>query len=430
MMLSTATRIAAAAFVAASAAGQAVETDAPAAGQPAGAAELRTATVVLQDGQVITGELVSESDESVVLLISGVRTTINTDRIRETYIQPPIEERYRRIRATISDDDPEQLVQIAEWLLARARPDLAVPDLEAALRADPFHERARELIVVAKETRRLLDAQQDGQGQDEADDTSTRPAAGGDAEQGDGDGSRPPTAAELASGFPLITDDEVNVIRVYEVDLDRPPPMSVPRETLDRVFADFAGQPGVPVTEAGREALRQAPAAEQLALLFSLRAREHYASVEVRSEPEALRRFRDDVYATWLARGCASFRCHGGLEAGRLRLPRARRTDPKVYLTAMLILEAYRTDDGLPIIDFQQPADSILLQAGLPRHVAAWPHPEVPGWRSVFRSDIGGRFREGVEWIDAMYTPRPDYPVDYTPPTAMDRAEEPERPAR
>ncbi|MEO0629214.1 MAG: hypothetical protein AAFY46_00620, partial [Planctomycetota bacterium] len=146
-----------------------------------------------------------------------------------------------------------------------------------------------------------------------------------------------------------------------------------------------------------------------------------YAVVPARGhEPDALARFRSDVYGTWLARGCSSFRCHGGSEAGRLRLPRSRTTDPKVYLTAMLILETYRTNEGMPLINFEEPSQSVLLQAGLPRHLSASPHPEIPGWRPVFRSTNDGRFRDGVEWIDAMYTPRPDYPIDYNPPTAME----------
>ncbi|MEO1715956.1 MAG: hypothetical protein AAFR76_02480 [Planctomycetota bacterium] len=374
----------------------------------------RTATVVLEDGQVITGELVEESEERIVLLISGVRTTITTDRIRESSIQPPIEERYRRIRATIDNDDADQLVQIAEWLMARSRPDLAIADLETAITADPFNDRARELLRVAIEARKLMDAESSRDDDADEDGNDERPA-------------RRPAPQEQAAAFPLITDDDVNIIRVYEVDLDNPPRMIIERETMESVFEQFAGQAGVPSTQAGREALLQAPPAEQLELLFSLRAREFYNQVRVVNEPDALQRFRDDVYGTWLARGCASFRCHGGAEVGRLQLPRARKADPKVYLTAMLILEAYRTADGLPLLDFGEPSQSVLLQAGLPRHLSAAPHPEVNGWRPVFRSTEDGRFREGAAWIDAMYTPRPSYPVDYAPPTAMEPGDQQQR---
>ncbi len=55
--------------------------------------EGRVATVVLHDGQVMTGTLVSESDNSITLMINGIRSTIEHSKIRESYIQPPVEER-------------------------------------------------------------------------------------------------------------------------------------------------------------------------------------------------------------------------------------------------------------------------------------------------------------------------------------------------
>ncbi|MGP1271775.1 MAG: hypothetical protein ACTS22_00420 [Phycisphaerales bacterium] len=366
----------------------------------------RTATVILHDGQVLTGELFAESPERVVLLINGVRTTIETRRIRESYIQPPVLDRYRTIRRTIADDDVDGLIQIAEWLIAKGRPDLAIPDLELALEADPFARRARELRLIALEAIRLRESRTTPA---ERDDNTTQPRT-------------TPTCAEPAD-FPLITEADVNLIRVYEVDLDNPPRMTLERRHMEAVLDEFAGQPGVPGTAAGREALLDAPVAEQLATLFRLRAREHYHRVEIHEEPESLRRFRDDVFRTWLNNACATARCHGGAEAGRLRLARASRTDPKVYLTNLVILDRYKTEDGAPLIDYAAPASSRLLQAGLPRHVAEFPHPEVQGWRPVFRGINGGQFREAVDWIQSMYVPRPDYPIAYTPPTAMEPGE-------
>ena len=365
--------------------------------------EPRNATVVLQDGQVLTGELISESPERVVLSINGIRTTIETRRIRESYIQPPVEERYAAIRRTIADDDVDGLIQIAEWLIAKGRPDLAIGDLDLAIATDPFAQRARELRVMAVEAVRLAQRRE------------------GRPEETPAETESP--AADRPSGprdFPLITDADVNLIRVYEVDLENPPKLVIDRADMEAVLKEFMGQPGVPPTAAGREALLSAPAAEQLAVLFRLRAREHYNRVRVLDEPESLRLFRDDIFRTWLNNACATARCHGGAEAGRLQLARSSRTDPKVYLTNLVILERYRTEDGSPLIDFAEPAESRLLQAGLPRHVATFPHPEVPGWRSVFRGQNGGRFLDAVAWIRSMYVPRPDYPIDYTPPSAME----------
>lgn len=365
--------------------------------EDSGQNEPRTATVILQDGQVLTGELIEESPERIVLSINGVRTTIDQRRIRESYIQPPVEQRYRAIRATIADDDVDGLIQIADWLLTKNRPDLALADLELALRTDPFAHRARELRVIAREALRL----QESRDPEPADETPTEPAAG--------------SPREPAGSFPLITEDDVNLLRVYEVDLDQPPRMTIDREIMEDVLREFAGQAGVPPTAAGREALLAAPAVDQLAVLFTLRAREYYGRVRVQGEPAALRRFRDDVYRTWLRNACATTRCHGGAEAGRLQFARSARMDPQVYLTNFLILDRYRTEQGEAIIDYDEPASSLLLQAGLPKHAATRPHPDVAGWRPVFRGLTDGRFQQAVTWIRSMYVPRPDYPVDYTP---------------
>ena len=35
----------------------------------------------------------------------------------------------------------------------------------------------------------------------------------------------------------------------------------------------------------------------------------------------------------------------------------------------------------------------------------------------VFHSTNDRRYQDAVEWIKSMYMPRPDYPVQYTPPT-------------
>jgi hypothetical protein len=79
--------------------------------------------------------------------------------------------------------------------------------------------------------------------------------------------------------------------------------------------------------------------------------------------------------------------------------------------------------DGRPLIDYQNPGRSPLLQFGLPREDAITPHPDVVGWTPVFRSRDSRAFQRAVRWIQSMYRPRPDYPIEYTPPgQAMETA--------
>ncbi len=366
--------------------------------------EGRVATVILHDGQVINGTLVVESSDSITLLINGIRTTIPTNKIRESYIQPPIEERYKAVRATIDDDDAEALTQLARWLMDKSRHDLALIELEGVLKQEPFNDKARSLRVIAEQNILL---QQSRKKKDDAEDP---------------DQPRPATAKEKPN-FPLLSPADVNLIRVWEINEKNPPSLLIPRETMEAVIKKYAGHPRIPDSAADRAALLALEPADQLRLLFALQAREFYHQVEVLEDPESIRIFRDQVQKTWLRNACATARCHGGTEAGRLRLVNSTSTDPEVYYTNMYILERYRTNEGFPLLDFQVPSDSLLLQMCLPRRETDTPHPLVRGWRPVFRSEEDRNYRRAVEWIDGLWTPRPDYEIDYDPPSAMEPAD-------
>ena len=365
--------------------------------------EGRVATVVLHDGQVMTGTLISESETSITLMINGIRSTIPNNKIRESYITPPVEDRYRAMRATIEDDDTERLIQIARWLIDKDRSDLALTELEGILKAEPFNKAAVSLKVVAEQNLKL---------------EASRTAPG---KQEDGQSaSRPRRNTMAIPDFPLLTDEQINLIRVWEIDEKDPPRLRIKRETLEAVFEAYSDNPKVPETAAGREAILSASQAEQLRFLFSLPARDFYHEVEVLEDPEAIRIFRDFVNRTWLRNACATTGCHGGTEAGRLQLVRATTTSPEVYYTNMVILERYRTKDGDALLNFEDPPASLLLKYALPRKQTSTPHPDVRGWRSVFRTPQDRNYRRATEWIDAMWTPRPDYDIDYDPPTAME----------
>ena len=94
------------------------------------------------------------------------------------------------------------------------------------------------------------------------------------------------------------------------------------------------------------------------------------------------------------------------------RRPRAEET---VY-TNFLILDRFRTSMGAPMIAWEAPERSALLQMGLPQADALYQHPKVQGWRPVFRSREDQGYVRAVEWIRSMYRPHPAYPIEYTPP--------------
>lgn len=205
------------------------------------------------------------------------------------------------------------------------------------------------------------------------------------------------------------------MIRVLEVDMRQPPRMqSLP--TLPRRIMQAYGESGrLPAGAANLSQLESMGPAQLLALLFDLKARDLYGEIEVLSEPYALNLFRQRVHDAWLLGNCATSRCHGGLEGGRFFLHRRNHRDERVRFTNLLILLRSGWSEQ-PLVDFDRPADSLILQHALPRSEARFPHPDVPGWRPVFTNANQRLLADALRWIEQMHRPRPAYPVDYEPP--------------
>ncbi len=87
-------------------------------------------------------------------------------------------------------------------------------------------------------------------------------------------------------------------------------------------------------------------------------------------------------------------------------------------LIAILMLAA----DPVPLIDFENPERSALLQMGMVQNKALIPHPEIPrgypgtGFRPIFRNTRERKYQQAVEWIRSMYQPRPPLEFEYPLP--------------
>ncbi|MFM9994493.1 MAG: hypothetical protein ACKVU4_01685 [Phycisphaerales bacterium] len=373
----------------------------------------------LRDGRRITGFIVAPPEEGegeggggggVTLRIGGLPTKFAADIVDRVEILPPLLERYRAMREAIDGRDPDDLVRIAEWLLARKQYTLAVEELERAVAVRPGHAPASSLLLIARGQR----------------DLAARAGVGGGApadRAGTPGGARRPARR----AFPTLTPEQINIIKVYEIDLaSRPAPrLVIPRETMVEVFEEHAGSGYVPANAEAREEILRWTPSKQLELMFRLQARDHYGDVKVIGNPPVMERFRDGIHRTWLINSCATTKCHGGEEAGRLFLGTHRpNSDPSVY-TNFLILERFKLTDGTPLIDHDEPQRSPLLQMALPRKDSIRPHPVVPGatgadvWRPTLRNTDDPRFVDAIAWIKSLYRPRPEYPIDYQPPSAV-----------
>lgn len=358
--------------------------------------------VTMRDGRRISGLFVAKNPQQITLSISGIATPFPLESVERWRVLPGVDVRYAELRAAIEDDDTEQLLQLAEWLRSRGRLDLALWELDHVLEQEPANARAQELRTWVLEQQKVVDARRAaraGQGRPEEDD----------------------------SGFPLLDEAQINLIRVFEVDIKNPPRMIVPRAAVVKFLDTYAGRTAegkgtVPATPEGRELFMRQRPADLLGWFFALRARELYGMVQVLDNPPSLRIFRDEINRSWLTNSCATNKCHGGEEAGRLLLfNRKSGSDASAY-TNFLILDRFKTSDGLGLIDYPEPARSPLLEMGLPHDQAIFKHPQVDSvsqgrWRPVFRDRNDEKFLRAVEWIRGMYPQRTGYPIDYKPPS-------------
>lgn len=361
----------------------------------------------LKDGQRVTGVLVERTESRTILRISGIDTPFRTDLINRIQIQPPTMERYREMRASIDPGDVERLLMLAEWLRFREKYRTALIEVDRVLAVEPENADARRLRTLIIEQLALSEKAK---------------ARAGAPDEDDSDPHRTSPPGRPVD-FPLLTPGQINLIKVFEIDLTDPPRMLIRRETVARLMEEYAGDTLIPSTRDGREAMFRKRPEQILETMFRLRARQFYPEVEVQDHPEAMRLFRENVHRTWLINACATTRCHGGTEAGRLVLYNRRSNTDAAAYTNFLILDRFRLNDGTPLIDYDEPERSPLLQMGLQKDNSVHPHPQVggpgargPAWKPIFGSPDDRRFRQAVEWIEAMYRPRPEYPIDYEPP--------------
>jgi hypothetical protein len=375
--------------------------------------------VTMKDGQRFTGLLVERTPDKVVLRIAGIDTPIKAAVIERLEVLPPVVERYKHMRAMINDGDADRLLLIVEWLRARGEYTLALKELDGILAAQPENAEAQRLKLLVDSQKQLADRA--GVGRD-------RPGAL----------PRPAGPVIAAPGvlpgaaFPLLTAKDINLIKVYEVNLADPPRMVIPRDVVTRLIERFKNDPRIPATPEGRDELYRWSPTRILKLMFQLQARDLYSEVQVVDQPRALRLFRDNVHRAYIENYCATARCHGGAQAGRLPLYSKRPNAEETVYTNFLIIDRFRFGDGKPLVDYQEPAASALIQLGMPRDISKRPHPLVPNppaggdaWKPFIKSKDDLRYQQIVEWVNAMYHPHPSYPVDYTPPVPEPVAPDP-----
>ncbi|MCH2132923.1 MAG: hypothetical protein MK116_04140 [Phycisphaerales bacterium] len=362
------------------------------------------AIVLLQDGRRREGLLVVDGFDIVRLLIHDVPHEFKREDVALVKLLPSFQERYEQLRGRLNEEDVQAYLGFCQWLMDEGRLEEAEKDLEKLIQLHDS-ELGRRLLrrvqarLALKATRKT------------SPETST-PARGNDMP-------------------PLVSDEDVNLVRVYEIDLDNPPRLRVPVTTIRSLFDRYGNSTLLPDDAAGRAAFAKAEPVKIVEVMFALRARDLYGDIKVLTEPAVLQTFRTQVHDTWLLNKCGSKACHGGSSGGRFRLHSSRRPDDRVRTSNLLTLNRLELD-GRRMLDWSSPEDSLTYQYALPRSEARWPHPDVKGFEPAFNPGGSPARRAWKKWVEAMNDRHHrEWPVEYTPwappakaaPDARDDAE-------
>jgi hypothetical protein len=350
-------------------------------------------TIYMRDGTRLDALVMEDGFTDVTVEVEGIRHQIPRDDVDHVELYPGFEEWLAHVRERIDPNDLEARIDLARWMVENSRLQLARTELKSVIMIDE-HPGAKQLLQLV-EAKIALD------------------------NEGSSLATPLPPKRDRTEGIPerQLTHEDVNIIRVYEIDFSDPPKVSLEPGTIDALVASHSEHPLVPSDIRGREGLNAMRDIDKVKLIFDVKARELYPNIKVESIPDSLSRFRKHVHNTWLIRNCATSGCHGGQNAGRFFLHRTDPTDSRTILENLLIME--RLDLGGPhrIIDYEKPEMSLLVQYALPSAEARVPHPEVPGYTPVFPAGESRIRTQTEQWIRSMYQPRPRYPVEFTPPT-------------
>ncbi len=357
-------------------------------------------TVRLRDGTTYQGEVLADEYAGVRMRIAGIDSWYPRDSVLQVVLEDSDAVKYERFREAIPAADHVRRLAMCRWLFERRMYTECLTELDALLADFDIGDARRLRRTVLAQI--ALEQPSSGENDGGFGETDPDPARG---------------TVPLRDLLPqrILSADDVNLIRVFEIDFRRPPRITIEPETIRTLIEEYAAHPAVPATSEGRTRMFRADPVDLVRLMFELKARDLYPQIEVESEPYALNLFRQRVHDAWLIGNCATSRCHGGLEGGRFFLHNRNSRDERVRFTNLLIL-LQSTWPERPLVDFDRPLDSLVIQHALPRTQARFPHPDVPGWKPVFTSANQRLLADSLRWIESMYQPRPTYPVDYEPP--------------
>ena len=352
-----------------------------------------TGAIELRDGRRFYGTILKDEFEEVILKVEGVKMTFKRDQVNRVYIDPPFEESYELMLNSISLTNETQFRFLIEWLLHKDQIDIAKSHLDESMLDTP----------AINSLRRRLDLKIRGRGLQESQEKESPAAL-----------SVPSESKKLSR---ILTQDEVNLIRAYESSSKQPPPLTFSEDVREKLLHDYSDDPRLKSGTFLRNRIIDGSDQELFQIIRELRAEKYYSALLSIEEPDSLRRFRKDVHDDWLINRCGTNACHGGIDSGIFLLHQKPIHDDRTRYANLLTIVRLEVDPAWPILNFNEPDQSLLIQYGLHKKIADKPHPEVKGWKPVPELGRIDEYQAAIAWIRSMrQVPRPQYPIEYALP--------------
>ncbi len=357
--------------------------------------------VTLKDGKQYEGELVGKSKDVITVKVRGRNLPIPRTRISKVEPRNSPTEEYAQRRAKLKEDDLNGRYKLAYWLYERGLYKLAQSELKGLRQQFPDDQRVATLAGVIGKREKLENKNSEDSG---GADKSNEPSATTGASESNGAAAR--------NSSRRLTRKQLNLIRLFEIDLNLKPVVRISPKTTRKVLDEYAGDDPRLLGARNQKRFLSLRDHEQLAIIFELRQtnpeiRSLYSEVVVKTDPPALRTFRTKIHKNYVINYCGTAGCHGGSKAGKLFLFRTKPISDETVYTNFFILDSHRSDGKFDLIDRGQPANSLLIQYGLPRSAASEAHPEVDGWQPNLRRRNDPRIKIMEDWIRSLYSKRP-----------------------
>jgi hypothetical protein len=358
----------------------------------------RQGVLTTKDGRILNGDIQDGPDgTSVNITLHGATLSVSKDNVAAINYPDDAENDYHQRLSALDPDDITGRINLCRFELSARQYDLAVAAAKDAERLDPHNP---EAVI-------LLDTIQSQRNLDSKIALASSPSSSGT-----------PVVESAAAKPPAnyLSMDDVYAIRRNELRSDD----VVRVQFYNNVRKRYLGSQGNAAELNGESEAQQA--------LGIMQTGDPNLAKDVRpaGDPRALLEFRNRVQPRILA-GCAAAGCHGGSGSGGFFLYFDAKETLPAYTNFFILQESGRTLEGgdtfgnapvyRPMIDRLHPDSSLLLQFGLPRSVAAIPHPDVHWFKPMFRGLNDPAFLEVSRWISSMAPMAPDYGIKFDIPT-------------